>query len=38
MRNVNLVFLKLTLREYYHMEQKPGQQQKERIAKFKPWK
>ena len=30
-----LHILKCIPREYYYMEQKPGQQQKERIAKFK---
>ena len=38
MRNVNFIFLKIILREYYFMEQKPVKQQKERIAKFKLWK
>ena len=35
-----LIFLKFILRQYSYMEQKPEQeqQQKERIAKFKPWK
>ena len=36
-RNINLKYFKFILREYYSMEQKPVQQQKERIAKLKPW-
>ena len=34
----NFIFLRFISKEYYYMEQKRGQQQKERIAKFKPWK
>ena len=38
MGDENLIFLKFISREYNYMEQKPGQQQKGRIAKFKLWK
>ena len=34
MRNINLIFFKFILREYYYMEQKPGQWQKEKDSKI----